>query len=55
MKWLIILLGVNAMVFGGGPPYIPPNHPMLQESAGEVPLDEIQSDRIQGMIMTCSD
>jgi len=50
MKWLIILLGVNAMVFGGEPPYIPPNHPMLQESAGEVPLDEIQSDRIQEII-----
>lgn len=38
------------MVFGGQPPYIPPQHPMLREVAKEVDVDAICSDEIQEII-----
>lgn len=38
------------MAFGGNTPYIPPESPMLKQSSQEVPLEEITSEKIQGII-----
>ncbi|MCB1109729.1 MAG: peptide deformylase [Chlamydiia bacterium] len=38
------------MVFGGEPPYIPVDHPMLREQAQDIPVEEICTPRIQGVI-----
>ena len=50
MKWIIILLGIAMMAFGNNSPYIPPHNPMLLEISQEVPLKEITSKKIQGII-----
>lgn len=50
MKIFIILIGFTAMVFGNDSSYVSPQDPILKSKSSEVPLEEIQSPKIQGII-----